>query len=65
MVFLLIQFYFAIFTYIVLDEQVPEPDNSSLWRIYMWQYDRTFKNDGAVGSFLVDKSLRGADDKMI
>lgn len=54
--FLVIEYYFTIFAYIFYNEEYPEEFCEKLWKCYIKTFDYTFKETGAIGSFLNDSN---------
>lgn len=59
LVFLLIEYYFALISYIWLYEQYMEGGCSSLWKCFLNTYDYTFKATGSIGGILIDPKMGG------
>lgn len=54
LVFLLVEYYFTIISYVFLyDQYIPGMCNT-MWECFLVTFDQTFKNGGAIGEYLVD-----------
>ncbi|EGR27785.1 MIR domain protein, partial [Ichthyophthirius multifiliis] len=56
LLFVILEYYFTIVSYIYFYDQYPEGDCESFWKCYFKTFDYTFKETGAVGKFLKEKS---------
>lgn len=50
--FVIIQYYFSLFGYMVLYDEYEDYQCRTLWRCYVTDFDQTFKISGALGSYL-------------
>lgn len=59
LVFLLIEYYFSLISYIWLYDQYPDNGCKSLWKCFVSTYDNTFKATGSIGGILIDPKMGG------
>ena len=64
LLFVILEYYFTIISYINFYDQYPNNDCSTFWKCYFRTFDFTFKQTGAVGTFLHEQETlkeTGAD----
>ncbi|CAD8074919.1 unnamed protein product [Paramecium sonneborni] len=58
LVFLLIEYYFAVIGYLFFWDQYQDQSCQIMWRCFLQTFDQTFKNGGAIGDYLADTQLQ-------
>ncbi|CAD8158586.1 unnamed protein product [Paramecium pentaurelia] len=58
LVFLLVEYYFAVIGYLFFWDQYQDQSCQIMWRCFLQTFDQTFKNGGAIGDYLTDTQLQ-------